>query len=360
MKYFVAFLVFISAATSHADRAIDAAGRVVLVGILGGAAAHSASRSLRQFELEDWQNSETGLTSELASSCGVVLEGRLIGDNRNNYLLLGLSNSESNQKVIKPEDITFAFEGGRERRPRLPMISSLEMKPNWYYLMVLPFPSKEDFKDKSKLTITVPIKGDKSCDASLEMVRNPSAPDRIVTYTTWKAIDSSMGLGVTQLSGGLEKLVNSSTPGTVDFNLSFWGPTWGLMMGVDIFSDMSLASDVTTRENLPGRNLRLSIYNIDLLHRTRLGSNQEFIWRAGYTMAEANLAIDEHDSSAVKTSTDGFNAAVTWQKNYDTYYGAWSWGFTLAGNYLNPRTTPNGTEIKGYSTTGLIFGSFGY
>jgi hypothetical protein len=120
-------------------------------------------RSLMASELEGWKNKDTDSTVSLESQCNMNAEFHLVGDHSKNFVLVGISNLSDKTVSVKPSDIEFVFNGENTRFPGwFIQPSDMELKPGWWQLGYIPFPSKEEFAKYENLQVKVTVNsGDK-------------------------------------------------------------------------------------------------------------------------------------------------------------------------------------------------------
>ncbi|WP_408099143.1 hypothetical protein ACJVC5_09545 [Peredibacter sp. HCB2-198] len=133
--------------------------------VIGGAAATAVVgtqtavyRALVQNELKNWSRPETGTTVRLENQCGVEAEFHLAGNNRDNYLLLGIANRTPNAIGIKTREIKFIYDNKRDRFPGFKSeMSDSKIAAGWWQVTWIPFPSKDEFKKVDQINVEVPI-----------------------------------------------------------------------------------------------------------------------------------------------------------------------------------------------------------
>lgn len=114
--------------------------------------------SLMQSELKGWSRPETGSSIRLESACGVEAEFHLVGDHRRNYLLLGITNSSTKNVVIKNHEVRFRLDKTKERYPGFTYNSTdNRVISGWWSINLIPFPSKEEFRDVKEMEVNVPV-----------------------------------------------------------------------------------------------------------------------------------------------------------------------------------------------------------
>ena len=133
--------------------------------IVGGVTAatitgtHAAIyHSLLRMELKGWADKETGSTVKLESTCGVEGEFHLVGNHRQNSLLLGVNNSTSAHTIVKIKGTRFIYNDVRTRYPGfVTEAQDYKLDPGWWILSWIPFPSKDEFQEVDKVTVEVPL-----------------------------------------------------------------------------------------------------------------------------------------------------------------------------------------------------------
>ena len=165
MKTFMRCLLVLSSLVPLSQSAIassagDAAGAILVTFASAKGMQSLAANSLEQLELAEWKDDRAQSTAILGDSCGFNYEARMIGDLRDNYLWLTLKNNNATQRSFNPIEVEFKFSDGIERRPDLFRFNEVFFEPGRLYNMILPFPSKEDFKGQQSLEVVVPINGE--------------------------------------------------------------------------------------------------------------------------------------------------------------------------------------------------------
>lgn len=159
---FLTTLLFLTFSTIASANQYSGAMNAAIVGAAVGGIATGTQftvyRSLMAAELEGWSNKETGSTITLESQCNVQAEMHLVGDHQQIYVLIGLSNTTEKTFVVQPKDIEFIFNKEHTRFPGWQgQQSDMILKPSWWQLNYVPFPSKEEFANYENLEVRIPI-----------------------------------------------------------------------------------------------------------------------------------------------------------------------------------------------------------
>lgn len=188
MKFFLPLLLLFSF-TVKANQYDGALSAAVLGGAVAGIASgtqYSIYRSLIATELEGWSDKSTGSTIKLESQCNVQAEMHLVGDHRYNFLLLGLSNSTDNTFIVQPKDVEFVFNGETTRFPGWTAEpSDMILKPAWWQLNYIPFPSKEEFANYDTLEVRIPLMtpNEGTCVLKAKFTKQKKVMKEEVSYT---------------------------------------------------------------------------------------------------------------------------------------------------------------------------------
>lgn len=337
----------------------NAGGDVAHVLIAYGAAKSFSSttiQGLKALELPDWQHAKTGVSTELASACGVVAEARLIGNNRTNILFLGLRNRDQKEKVIRPEDVIFRFENGKERRPDLSVFQHLELKPGWQYVFLLPFPSKRDFKSQNKLDVEVPLADHKEvCLLKLVMNRNVEAPEHLRSYTRLTSADIMMNVSQNALSGPVGSITGAQSPTTFGLDLEVTGIHWGLFLGLKTTYLGGPHSTLQSNESVPS-DYAGSLQGIYLggHYRRLLSESTYLLGKIG--LVTGSLVFQNPTNQGANKYNFAYSGAITsfeWRHyfariNQGFWTGDYSWGIGVGYESIYFAQTPRGTSFTGH------------
>lgn len=140
----------------------DAALSAALIGATAAGAVtgtqYAIYQSLMWKELKGWQNKETGTTTVLESNCSINAEFHLLGDHRENYLLLGIMNPTKDSIIVKYTEVEFVVNGKSNRFPGWRnQPSDREIKSGWWEQNYVPFPSKVEFADYETVEVKIPL-----------------------------------------------------------------------------------------------------------------------------------------------------------------------------------------------------------
>lgn len=340
----------------------DAAGAILVTFATAKGMESLAVDSLERMELDEWKDDRSQTTAILGDACGFNYEARMIGDLRDNYLWLTLKNNNSTQRSFNPIEVEFKFSDGVERRPDLFAFTEVFFEPGRLYNMILPFPSKEDFKEQKSLDVTVPLNGEgKLCILSLKMVRNPKVQDTVKTTSSLDVLDMDIGVGGGSFSGNLGKGFGSGQS-VASLNLMLYGPrNRGLYLGFRSYGRNKIASEVAATEGYPtdwyteasefyiGYTQRF-VHDADLMSYFRLGIG-------GATIRVLNSGYSSQDfvSSSIFDFQLGFQRFFSRVKS-GIWLGNYYWGAAINGSYLySEKTMKNGTKYDGGTGTGLVF-----
>lgn len=176
--------------------------------------------SLVETELKSWSHKNTGSTVELESQCGVEAELHLTGSHRRNMLLMGISNSSKNSKVIKLRDVKFIYNQKRERFPGYTYeTTDTRINPGWWQITWVPFPSKDEFKDVNDIQVEIPIVDEKSgdvCYLKSDFSRTGKIKEEEISYSAFEFILD--GGGSLAQSGKVKELGDPNGLISMEFN----------------------------------------------------------------------------------------------------------------------------------------------
>ncbi|MFP5386352.1 MAG: hypothetical protein ACLGHN_09760 [Bacteriovoracia bacterium] len=167
--------------------------------IVGGVTAatitgtHAAIyHSLLRMELKGWADKETGSTVKLESTCDVEGEFHLVGNHRQNSLLLGVTNSTATPTIVKMKGTRFTYNDVRTRYPGFATeAQDYKLDPGWWILTWIPFPSKDEFQEVDKITVEVPLllgKENKECILRTTFTKKERIKSEEFSYTAFEFV----------------------------------------------------------------------------------------------------------------------------------------------------------------------------
>lgn len=340
----------------------DAAGAILVTFATSKGMQSLAVNSLEQVELDEWKDDRSQTTAILGDACGFVYEARMIGELRDNYLWLSLKNNNPTQRSFNPIEVEFKFSNGIERRPDLFRFNEVFFEPGRLYNMILPFPSKEDFKEQQSLEVTVPFYGEgKRCVLPLKLIRNPKVPDTIKSTASMNILDMDLGVGATGFSGNLGKAFGSAHSVTT-LNMMLYGPrNKGMYFGFRSYSDSKINSEVVTAEGFAadwrahvsdfyiGYAQRF-VHNADLNSYVRIGLNSGSV-----RITNANNVNQETFHNSGLDLQLGFQQFFSRVKA-GIWIGNYYWGGALNGSaFFGTEPMKNGTKFDGNTASALLF-----
>lgn len=159
MKTLIALILLLpTLAFARYEQALSSVMTGAAVGGVVVGTQYAFYNALMANELEGWKNKETDSTAALESQCNMNAEFHLVGDHSRNFVLVGISNLTGQTATIKPGDIEFIFNNENSRFPGWIMQpSDMELKPGWWQLGYIPFPSKEEFAKYETLIVKIPV-----------------------------------------------------------------------------------------------------------------------------------------------------------------------------------------------------------
>ncbi len=176
--------------------------------------------SLMQTELKGWSRPETGSSIRLESACGIEAEFHLVGDHRRNYLLLGITNSSAKNVVIKNNAVTFRLDKTKERYPGFTYNSSdNRVISGWWSINLIPFPSKEEFRDVKEIEVQVPVIDEASgeqCSLTTHFNKTKKIEAENISYSAFEF--SLDGGGAIEQFGNIRRLGRPRGMAAFEFN----------------------------------------------------------------------------------------------------------------------------------------------
>ncbi len=189
MKYLIICLLLITniAQASNGSQQIAAAAiaGTSVAGVVTGT-QYAIYYGLMNHELEGWADKSTGTTTVLESQCNLQAEFHLVGDNRRNFVMVGLSNKNPVPAVIQGREIEFVFDGEYSRYPGWTFQQSdSELKPGWWQLSYVPFPTKEEFGHSKTIEVKIPVKvaNQESCIISAKFTKKKKIYKEETSYS---------------------------------------------------------------------------------------------------------------------------------------------------------------------------------
>lgn len=350
---FILMTIFIGV-RSYANGSTDAVAQTLVMFGAAKTMGHVTLQGLRAMELPDWQDSKTGVTSEMNAACGVALETRLLGNNRQNYIFLAVRNGSEEEKILRSEDIIFKFSNGRERRALLDDYQHVEIKSGWQYVFILPLPAKSDFKDQTSLNVSFPLNTkNKTCSIEAKLLRNPEAPDRLQSYTRATTMDLVMHLGMAQLNDDNSKLSTSKSTSIFGFDWDFTGINWGGYISYKTIYLTQLNPTLSATESIPsGYQSNVSVGSIGVLYRVLHTESSYFIARFGYGGGSYIFRNGTNNSGSISYSASAMQFALGWRHYFARvdrgfWIGDYSWGVNLQNDYIYSTKMSGGSTVGG-------------
>lgn len=333
MKYLILIPFLIFSHRAYCDDSAKAAATIlVLFGAAKGAEAAYEDGAWNQ-ELVDWKDPNTGITSEVVEQCHMLIEARLLGVNRYNSLVL-IAKNLGDEIKFKPGIVEFEFENGVTRRADVELSDERTLQKDKKYIIVLPFPRKDDFKDQNKITVKAQFDDGKGpCVSTLNFDRPKEVPSSIVTYTRLTTLEVEFYYGTTSLSGNLSDSGKNSLP-TFSTGINIIGARHGMY-----FSTVSSNSTAAPAKYLQAASITgagtVSNSSMDLgyINRQILDRNKNILLKIGLgvyrlllksTSDKSNYTSFDATSLQLQAQYNYFFAQVDrgfWRGDYGIYFG---------------------------------------
>jgi hypothetical protein len=363
---FLVLLIFSNLVFADNQQALQ--GFIIFAAGTSSTGAMAQSSHLVQ-ELKDWKDSESQTTTVFENQCGMLVEGTLIGNNRKNYLLLGINNKNDAEVVLKSDDIKFIFTDSTERYPRENRFD-IEIKANWYLLGLVDLPFKEDFRGQKDVIARLPFensKGKKFCEVSLRFERNQMVPEDLFTSTTYSAGMFGMAFGRSVL-----RTNELSNLGQMDLDLAIDMRGYGINNHGAYLSYLSQdlrSGQSAFLQNLIGPNYSTS--GKSSLEHTSLGYSYIAIRNPKHSLDfDIGLSSSRFDYYTETYNKDWRFLSVQFAVNYNYMYSRvhsrkpdrnldYFVGLSLVNNYIPP-TVVNNVGIGGVSSSLMAYWRYGY
>lgn len=355
-KYFkkltVLFLTLCISTTTYADG--EGLAGAVLLSFLGGRALTGFQlQNLQQFELSEWSK-DAGTSTQLISSCGFVIEARLLAFPSVNVLSLMIRNTSTTTRVLNPFDIEYEFGDGTRRRPDLFTFSPVFFESQRYYQMLLPFPEKVVFKGQQSLQITLPTTSNgEPCTSIIKMNRDPNTPDDYRTWARRRIVDTSVFIGGLAFTGKMNDIADWGN-GASGLDLNIWGPfDLSFTMGVITSSRSNLTPTTKSLLNSPsGTTANLLSINLGVARRQIISDRKNWLW--SLTLGHTTLGINNNNQGQSFNQTYSgmnFGGALQYQQTFaevksGAWYGSYYWGAVADVRLLDKLENSKSDSVK--------------
>lgn len=340
----------------------DAAGAILVTFATAKGMESLAVDSLEQLELEEWKDDRSQSTAILGDTCGFVYEARMIGDLRDNYLWLSLKNNNTTQRSFNPIEVEFKFSDGIERRPDLFRFNEVFVEPGRLYNMILPFPSKEDFKGQQSLDVTVPFYGEgKKCVLPLKLIRNPKVQDTMKSTSSQNILEMDVGFGGSNFTGNLAKAFETSHSVT-HLNMAIYGAkNGGMYFGFRAYGSENINSQLAAAEGY-GTDWHSNVSEFYIGYTHRFVHEQDLMSYLRFGIGGASIRV----TNDLYVNQDSLSAStLDFQWGFQRFFsriksgiwlGNYYWGAGLNGSHLfTSKTMKNGTKFDGGAGSALVF-----
>lgn len=340
MKYIISILLIFSQIAQANDSAAAAATVLLLFGAARGA-EYSIHTGRWPDEIGDWKSPQTQITAEIVEQCNFLVEGRLLSTNRKNIMMLITKNLDKEVK-LKPQDIEFEFESGIVRRGDVDLDTEYTVKKDGKYIMLIPFPRKDDFFNQNRITVSIPFKSEnKSCNAKLIFNRPVEVPHLISTSTRLTTLETEFSIGTTGSSGNLKKYVGSNNS-VIRLDLNFLGPKGhGVYLGIGVNGENNLTQQDTVNTGTVATSpiATLSSFNIGYIHRSILTRRSFIHYKLGADFS--SLLITDNVDGSLRESYKGkglhFQSLYHYtfaQIDRGIWRGDWAYAVGLDGRHI--------------------------
>lgn len=337
--------------------------------IVGGVVATSglmAERtlynSLMRSELKGWGRPETASSVRLEAQCGIEAEFHLVGNHRQNFLLLAVTNRNEEALAVQYKEIKFFLDDHKVRYPGyLHHPSDGHIRSGWWMANWVPFPKKEEFQNVKKIAVEVPVKMEKAnevCIVRTAFEKEREIPSESRSFSAFEFLFD--GGGALGQSGNTERLGKPSGIVAVEFNFfpkahSGFGLVFSNETG---FKDSKKPKIHQKFEKVEDYTAHLSYLGFNYLYRRFFYRDffLQYSIGAGYQSVEDT---DEDEVNNVKARGLGLSQKImfNWRMkqwllpSYETMDF-----FTGIGvvHYYSPGMNIGGEELDGHRVGGLF------
>lgn len=339
MKYLIALSLLLSQVSQANDSAAAAATVLLLFGAARGAEHHIYSGRWPN-ELGDWKSQQTQVTAEIVEQCNFLVEGRLLGTNRFNMLMLITKNLEKEVK-LKPQDIEFEFENGVVRRGQVDLDTEYTIKKDGKYIIVIPFPRKDDFANQNKLSIAIPFTAEgKDCVGKLVFDRPKEVTPLISTSTRMTTLDTELSIGTASNSGNLKKyLGDQSGLFRLQINVIGQNQHGGYFgFGAPNENDVEPSDLATTGLPITTAKASMTYFDFGYAYRQILARRSFIYYRAGVAFNSLRIR-DEVGDTGFNESGSGIHGQILYsrtfaQVDHGVWMGDYTWNVGFDGRYI--------------------------
>ena len=330
--------------------------------IVGGVAAatitgtHTAIyHSLLRMELKGWADKETGSTVKLESTCGIEGEFHLVGNHRQNSLLLGVNNSTSLHTIVKIKETRFIYNETRTRYPGfVTEAQDYKLDPGWWILSWIPFPSKDEFQEVDKIMVEVPlllVEENKECVLRTTFSKKEKIKTEEFSYTAFElAFDGGASL---EQYGNIRRMGRPDGLFGIEFNF-FPHPHHGAGVIFNVEHDFENSKKSRIYRNFEKRenySALASYVGLQYLYRHFFTSSFNFQYGIGI----GHEGLDDTDENTPQTETNylAFSQKLMLQWNFfkfHTPYGEMMDLIAGAGiiHMYNPGARIDGEHLDGH------------
>jgi hypothetical protein len=250
-------------------------------------------------ELKDWTDPKSETSSQLIGQCDVKLDVRLHGNNAYNFISIIAANDGQGVLVFPYEETRFDFSTskgpGASRLASMPhSLGPKILQPTETWGVLLIFPSKDDFKDADRLTVSMPFmdpRTKRTCEAVATFNRNAEVPREERTGESYTSGQTRFGFGSALTRSGNHEILGS--PG-FNFDLTFAGykkKHWGFFfsMHTDSFADTNSAAMAgTTGSAALDPSLVMFYFAVGGAYREMIGERWTLTYELGPALAMAS------------------------------------------------------------------------
>ena len=359
MKKIVVAIFFISS-MAHAQRAEQAVATVFLAFGVAKSSQYFLESGLWPNEIPDWKDPQTQITGEIVEQCGVLMEGRLLGTNAENLLVLIVKNQKEELK-FKPETVEFEFDSGVTRRADVDIDEEFTFKKDTRYVLFIPFPSKGDFKGQNNIKVSAELRdGASKCTAKMEFNRPIDVPPRIATYTRLSSGEFEISYGASSASGEMEKFTKSSN-GTYRFDLNFMGVQNGIYFGIGGTNSIPAPDALTVKFGVtyPSPTVSLHSLNLGYIYRHILAQRHFLLVKLGL----GSMSLNMRNLGRESVSETAYHQQLSYiyyfaHVNRGFWNGSYAVSFALDHEWVpskNPDVDFSGSQLGGF--VGLRLGN---
>lgn len=351
------FILFLISNQALADSASTVASTVLLAFGAAKATQFSLEQGIWPNELTDWKDPRINLTAEIIDQCNLLIEGRLLGTNRHNTLALIVKNQGDDVK-FKPQNVEFEFEAGVIRRADVDLEEEYTFSKNKRYVLLIPFPRKDDFKDQNKLTVNAQfMASSKACTTKMVFERPQSIAPAIETYTRMTTVEFELNYGRANYSGGLSDFASSNS-NQYNLALNTIGPHHGVYIYINGTSNISAPTKIVESISFVASQPEVYLNQIGLgyLNRQIITKKHSMQYKLGVESFAVKFQDKASNNNRKEFSSAGLNAQI--QYNYffaqidrGFWYGDYAITFSIDDHYV-----PNGTINDSYNFSGNSIG----